>query len=106
MFIVNNNIWRIKDVSPNDPNLMRNNGTFSLGVCDNNQKCIFINRNVDNYRYKHILTHELVHVFAFEYGLKIPIDLEEEVCNFVASYGRNIIEIADMLLHEIKLAEA
>lgn len=104
-FVVNGNLWRIFEVSPHNPNLRRAEGGFALGMCDNNKKCIFINETVSNEKYRHIITHELCHCFCFEYGICIPEQYEEVLCNFVADYGKDILEIANMIIDLINILE-
>jgi hypothetical protein len=44
---INHEFWDIVFVMPNDPVLHTTMGDFSIGVCDDNLKCIFINCILD-----------------------------------------------------------
>lgn len=103
-FIVNGSIWQIKNVGRFDNNLMRLDGSFALGICDNNQNTIFICNSVSDEKYIHIMTHEICHAYCFEYGVVLDTDTEEMLCNFVADYGRNIIDTVDKLTRILEIA--
>lgn len=104
IFKVNGNIWQVVNVLPYDRNLKTSNG-HTLGVCDNNDKTIYMDVMLSTDKYNHVLTHEIVHVFCFEYGLNFPTSIEEKIANFIADYGREIIEVVDYLVRiEVKYA--
>jgi hypothetical protein len=42
MFNINGEEWRIVIVSPRHPLLLRTDGSYTIGVCDNNTKTIYI----------------------------------------------------------------
>lgn len=90
--------WQVIYVPKHDRQLMRSDGTFTIGVCDNNAKTIFISNNLSRKMHDKCLLHELCHAFIFETGICFDVDTEELVCDFIASNGRNIIETADMIL--------
>ena len=103
MIKVNNTTWYIQKVAPNSFDLMRSDGCYTLGVTDNSVKTIYINRNLNDFMFEKVLTHEICHVFCFEYNLEFSIDFEEKLCDFVATYGRNIFEIVDEILQKSNL---
>lgn len=98
-FTVNGNTWVVKFVRLADKNLRRSDGSFTLGICDNNIKTIFIANNQSDYKTEHILCHEITHAICFEYNIILPIDTEEWLCNFMADHGKEIIYILDDLLY-------
>ena len=100
VFVVNKNIWRIEFVNPYSDNLVMSNGNRVLGLCDNNIKTIFIANNQYGYKREHIICHEITHSICFEYDLHLDYELEEWLCNFMADYGREIIDILDSILSE------
>lgn len=77
---------------------MTSNGKQVLGVCDNNLKTIFIADNQTAEKTEHIICHEITHAMCFEQNIDIPYELEEQLCNFMADYGRDIIDILDNIL--------
>lgn len=101
IFQVNNNIWRLEFCRPNSPNLLRSNGTRTVGVSDNSVKTVWIADNLSDYMRERVLCHELTHCICFEYDISLPIDLEEWLCNFMADHGREIIDLLDSLLSAI-----
>lgn len=92
MFNVNGTEWNIAFVKPNSRQLCRSDGTLTIGVCDNNTKTIYINQNLNNYMLMRVLTHEMVHVFCFEYDVSMDIETEEVVADFMSLFGADIIE--------------
>lgn len=98
MFVVNGKKWKIMIVKPYDRHFTRSDGTSTIGATDNHEKVIYISDNLSEEMFQKVLTHELVHVFSFSYGLFIPIDTEEVIADFIATYGREVIYLADELL--------
>lgn len=96
-FTVNDTQWNIVFCRPSSKNLRRSDGSFTLGVCDNNSKCVYLSDRLDDYMTDKVLCHELTHVFSFEYGLTMDIETEEIVADFMSLYGRSIIYLLDDL---------
>ena len=103
MFIVNGEIWRIKLVRPDYPLLMRPDGTFSIGVCDDNYKVICISNQLHGRIFQEVLCHEIVHAAMFSYNIFLDHDTEELVANIFAKYGYEIINLADTMFRKIKM---
>lgn len=101
-FYVNDNRWEVVYCNPLSDNLMRSDGSLTLGVTDNNTKCVYMNNHLSGAKHEHVLCHELTHVICFEYDVNIPIELEERLCNFMADHAREIVNILDELLYAIK----
>ena len=106
MIRIVNSLWRIVEVPPTDYNLMRNNGSFTLGCCNNYEKTIYVSNSLNYEKYKHVITHELCHAFIFELEIDIPTSEEERICNMIADYGETIFEMVDMLSDEIERVRA
>lgn len=101
MFEINNIPWKIYVVSANDSILLRSNGVPSVGVTDNQTKTIYISDLLSRDFLEKVVSHELVHAFSFSYGLYIPIDTEEQIADFLATYGREVFDLADSLLSDL-----
>lgn len=101
MFEINGNIWELRFVKTNSNQLMRSDGSQTLGVTDNNVKCVFIADNLSDEMTERVLCHELTHCICFEYDISIPIDTEEWLCNFMSDHGKEIIYLLDDLLRII-----
>ncbi len=97
-FTVNGQSWKLLFVGANDVELQRSNGTMSLAVTDNNDKTVYVNWNVHGAMLYKVLCHELCHVFSFENDLHMPIETEEIVADFLATYGRDVFAVADDIL--------
>lgn len=103
-FEVNNQKWKLEFVKPNSRNLMRSDGSITIGMTDNNVKTVYINNRLNQYLTDKVICHELTHVFAFEFDYDIPIDVEEIVADFMSLYGRDIIYLLDDLTEILKKA--
>lgn len=102
IFTVNNHEWKIEYEKPNSPNLLRNDGTLTIAVCDNNEKTIFINKNLKGYMFDKVLCHELTHLYAMEFDYYMDIETEEIVADFMSLFGRKIIYLLDDLAEILK----
>lgn len=98
VFYVNGSKWNLRFVSPNDGNLRRSDGIYTIGVTDNQIKTVCVVTGLSDAMLDKVLCHELCHVYSFEHGLKMDIQTEEIVADFLASYGREVIYTADSIL--------
>lgn len=101
-FVANNNLWRIAYVNPMSNQLLRSDGSRTIAVTDNSVKTIFIADNITGALLLKVYCHELCHVWCFELNLHLPIEFEELMCDFIATYGRDIIQTADYLFSNIR----
>ena len=101
-FIVNNQEWKLLFVKPNSKELMRSDGSITLGMTDNNVKTVFVNNRLNDYMTDKVICHELTHVFAFEFDYYMDIETEEIVADFMSLYGRNIILLLDDLIKVLR----
>lgn len=97
-FTVNNQGWNLVFVKPNSRNLMRSDGSITLGMTDNNVKTVFVNDRLNSYMTDKVICHELTHVFAFEFDYYMDIETEEIVADFMSLYGRKIVYLLDDLV--------
>lgn len=101
-FVVNNHLWKIVYCNPSSTELMRSDGSITLGVCDNDKKCIFLNDSLSQQMEDKVLCHELTHVHCFEFDYTLDIETEEIVADFMSLFGRDIIYIADEIMGKIR----
>lgn len=94
-------VWNVCFVSARADILRRSDGTLSVGVTDNLTKTIYLSDALQGKFLEKVVAHELVHAFSFSYGLYIPVDVEEQIADFLATYGRDVFNMADTLLQEI-----
>ena len=91
MVNINGEDWKIVIVSSNHPALMRPNGSFTLGCCDDNVKKIFIVDGLTDYYFKKVLCHELVHACMYSYNVELNDYQEEVLADLISTYGQEII---------------
>lgn len=99
---MNNQEWKLLFVKPNSTELMRSDGSITLGMTDNNVKTVFVNSRLNDYMTDKVICHELTHVFAFEFDYYMDIETEEIVADFMSLYGRNIILLLDDLIKVLR----
>lgn len=94
-FEINNIEWNIIECDSLDIRLQMN-GEYCGGVTSFDNKEIYLLRDTKNsYKYK-ILLHELSHCVINDCLLSKPKNYtEEDLCEFVALYSRQIINIAE-----------
>lgn len=101
MFEINGEYWGIFIVSPNHHSLRRSDGSFTIGVCDNNEKRIYISDGLEPLLMKKVLAHEITHAATFSYGVNLSLSQEELLADLIATYGQEIICIANKIFHRI-----
>lgn len=102
LFNINGEEWKILAVSPNDQRLRRTDGGYTIGVCDDNLKCIFVATGLSMVLLKKVLCHEIVHAAMFSYNVDLTLEQEELVADLIATYGEEIIEITNQMFKKIK----
>lgn len=102
MFTINGIVWNMRFVKPNSPMLQRSDGTYTLGVTDGNMYTVYINNRLHGHMLDKVICHELTHCFSFAYNLDIPIETEEIIADFLATYGRDIFSVADDIFKMIR----
>lgn len=102
MVKINGETWRIILVSPEHPMLMRSNGEFTLGVCDDKVKGIYINDTLDKTKFKKVLCHELTHAAMYSYNVELSIEQEELLADLIATYGQEIIRETNRIFIRLK----
>lgn len=80
---------------------MRSNSTYTLGVCDNGNKTIFLNNRLSGKLLDKVICHELTHVYSFEFNYVMDIQTEEIVADFMSLFGRDIIYMADDIMNKV-----
>ena len=96
-FLINGILWKIEYVHPMSEKLLRSDGSRTVGVTDLSKGMIYINYMISGEFLRKVITHEVCHASMFSYGIFVDIETEELICDFIASKGREIFEIADEL---------
>lgn len=101
MIVINGEDWRILLVSPTHPALKRSDNGYSLGVCDDILKTIFINDELNEHYIWKVLCHELTHAAMFSYNIDLNIEEEEILADLIATYGLEITHITNLVFNRI-----
>ena len=107
---MNEILWKIKFINPDNIMLMDRTGTYSLATTDPDTLTIYISNILYGKKLQKVLIHELAHCAMFSFNL-IPeihkmvkpeyyIEAEEWVCNFISDYGLKVFNIMYSILKE------
>lgn len=70
-------------------------------VCDITINIIYLDKHLHGAFLEKVLCHELCHVFCFSYHIHMGLEQEEFLANWIATYGRDVIELLDNILYTI-----
>lgn len=101
MFIINNTQWNLVFCDAYNNNLRRSDGSLTVGMTDNNTKCVYLSDMLQGKFLRKVVAHELVHCFCFSYDIYIPIEQEEFMADWVATYGEDLIYLLDDIMRNI-----
>ena len=101
MFTINHEIWVVKFMQPYDEIFRMDNGEFTIGVCDDNTKTIYISNLLRGEKLKQVLCHEIVHAAMFSYNVELDYEQEELLANLIAIYGKEIVQITDNIFKRL-----
>lgn len=102
MFEINGIQWDIVWVNPNSDNLRRSDGSITVGMTDWIDKCVYMSDRLRGGFMRKVLAHELCHCFCFSYNISMPIEQEEYLADWVATYGTELVYLLDDLMQTIK----
>ena len=77
------------------------NGEFTIGVCDDNTKTIYLSNLLKGEKLKQVLCHEIVHAAMFSYNVELGYEQEELLANLIAIYGKEIVQITDNIFKRL-----
>ena len=101
MFTINHEIWVVKFMQPYDKIFCMDNGEFTIGVCDDNTKTIYLSNLLRGKKLKQVLCHEIVHAAMFSYNIELDYEQEELLANLIAIYGKEIVQITDNIFKRL-----
>lgn len=101
MFTINHEVWIVKFMQPYDEIFRMDNGEFTIGVCDDNTKTIYISNLLRGEKLKQVLCHEIVHAAMFSYNVELDYEQEELLANLIAIYGKEIVQITDNIFKRL-----
>ena len=102
MFLINGEQWRILFVGSNDISLLKPNGAFAIGACDDYTKTIYLNENLRGDYLKKVLCHEITHAAMFSYNVSLSLAQEELIAELMSTFGDEIVEITNILFDYLK----
>ena len=95
-------------VRSDDPALVDRTGQHRIATTDPSTRCIYLTDSLEGTLLETVLIHEIGHALLVSYNLLnmihmavLPdkwIDAEEWLCNFISTYGKEVLEIASNLL--------
>lgn len=97
-FVINGIRWQIKFVDINNPILSRSDGSWTVGMTNWDDCTVYLANNLRGGFLERVLCHELCHCICFSYDIKMSIEQEEFLADWVSLYGRQVIELLDDLL--------
>lgn len=104
MFNINGETWRIVLVSPGHPSLTRSDGSTTIGMCDDDVKCIYLDDTLEPDLMRKVLAHEVSHAAMFSYNVELSPRQEELVAILIDTYGHEIISITNQIFNRIKFS--
>lgn len=78
------------------------NGDFTIGICDNETKTIYLADFLRGHLLKKVLCHEIVHAAMFSYNVGLSEDQEEILADLIATYGEEIISITNKIFKKLQ----
>lgn len=102
MFAINGEEWSIELCHPLHPKLRRSDGSLSIGSCDDNDKTIYLNSNLEGFLLKKVLCHEITHAAMFSYNVILTLEQEEMLADLISTYGKEIIEITNVMFKKLR----
>lgn len=97
-FYINGIRWNIKYVDNNSSMLLRSDGSRTVGMTDWNTCTVYLAKGLRGRFLERVLCHELCHCICFSYNIKMDIEQEEFLADWISLYGREVIELLDDLL--------
>ena len=102
IFSINGTIWQVQYENSNSNELRRSDNVSVLGVTDRNAHTIYLSNALHGHMERKVLIHEVCHAICMSYDVHLPIEQEEILCDFVATYGDEVFGIADMILGAVR----
>ena len=103
MFQINGETWFIKFVNPDSFILKMPNNKYTIGVCEDRTKTIYLSNRLRGNLLKKVLCHELVHAAMFSYNVELDLEQEELLANLIATYGEEIIQKTNEIFRRLRI---
>ena len=103
MFQINGETWFIKFVRPDCLIFRMPNDKYTIGVCEDKTKTIYLSNRLRGNLLKKVLCHELVHAAMFSYNVELDLEQEELLANLIATYGEEIIQKTNEIFRRLHI---
>lgn len=97
-FIINGIVWEIEFVNPGSEALRRSDGSTTYGSCYAADRKIYLSDALRGEALERVLCHEITHAVCMAWGISIPLETEEWLCNFMVEHGKEVIYLLDGLM--------
>ena len=102
MFIINGEQWRVLFVPENYVALLKPNGDFAAGACDDYTKTIYLSNLLSRDYLKKVLAHEVTHAAMFSYNVSLSLAQEELLAELMSTFGEEIVDITNIIFNYLK----
>lgn len=102
IFNINGTNWQVQYENPLSDELKRSDNVSVLGVTDRDTHTIYLSSALHGHMERKVLIHEVCHAICMSYDVYLPIEQEEILCDFVATYGDEVFDIVDMILGAVR----
>lgn len=82
--------------------LYREDGSLTVGSCDNGSKTIYIDNSLSGGFLRKVICHEITHAAMFSYKVRLSPDQEELLADIIATYGDEIIYVTNKVFQKIR----
>ena len=101
LFVINGIKWDVVFCRANSDDLRRSDGSMTVGVTDFNTRTVYLSEFLTGSFLRKVVAHELVHCFMFSHNIHIPIEQEEFMADWVATYGEELIYLLDDFMRNV-----
>jgi hypothetical protein len=99
---INDLCWTVQLAESGSEDLKDEDGNQAWGITFTDNLHIYIqNKNLAPAITKRIILHELCHAFIWSYGHVKDSYNEEELCYFFQSFGKQLLEMSEMIYKEL-----
>lgn len=101
LFEINGIKWELYFVDSMSEKLIREDESRTVGMTELDTNSVYIANNLSpEFEWK-VICHEVVHCAMFSYNIYLTVQEEELIADLIATYGREIIEIADKIFSRL-----
>lgn len=101
--VINGLKWKVFNADPESKNLRNSRDVKCFGITSYPRLMIFLRNDQAPELYRQTLIHELVHAYAFSFGVHLYADenTEESVCDFFGAYADKIITHTNQIMEKL-----